>query len=498
MKVKVKEKLSRVLSVLLVINMILAGVIATDTYYSLDSDKAYAAGGISTAMGTNAYYGGVVGGATLTVGSTYTFDGCEWRAAEAKDGGYVLVMTKGNTAKGVMGGYWPGYIKNNNSYYTSNMEGVDISSYYAGLAAVYNDIKATENTSATYGKGFYLVPYSKVSGQSGQYWDALKTAAGNYSSFGASNYCAWTGTYCGDNSACFVNSDGYASYNYQNNSFVVPAAFNLNPSKVRLSGTDLTVATFTPSTGISATQSTQSVEEGATVDLSQVISGVSYVGGDNNGKSAQYTVQVSDGSVSGTKWTAPTGINANTSVTLTITSVNGATFTTTKSVTVTPRKGASITVAKSGSFPDKIASKESIDLAPYLTVTGYDSASQSDGTITSYSMTCDNGTFEGTTYTAGTVDTERNITITVHPTGTLGSVDYSAFTATFEITVKPDTTGWTNRDGNLDEKGFYTYEDKETNITWKYKYNKTGNISYLYTEDNIENIISDGHVLLVP
>ena len=498
MKVKVKEKLSRVLSVLLVINMILAGVIATDTYYSLDSDKAYAAGGISTAMGTNAYYGGVVGGATLAVGSTYTFDGCEWRAAEAKDGGYVLVMTKGNTAKGVMGGYWPGYIKNNNSYYTSNMEGVDISSYYAGLAAVYNDIKATENTSATYGKGFYLVPYSKVSGQSGQYWDALKTAAGNYSSFGASGSYASTGTYSGDYYAWVVVSYGGTSGGDQNCSCVVPAAFNLNPSKVRLSGTDLTVATFTPSTGISATQSTQSVEEGATVDLSQVISGVSYVGGDNNGKSAQYTVQVSDGSVSGTKWTAPTGINANTSVTLTITSVNGATFTTTKSVTVTPRKGASITVAKSGSFPDKIASKESIDLAPYLTVTGYDSASQSDGTITSYSMTCDNGTFEGTTYTAGTVDTERNITITVHPTGALGSVDYSAFTATFEITVKPDTTGWTNRDGNLDEKGFYTYEDKETNITWKYKYNKTGNISYLYTEDNIENIISDGHVLLVP
>ena len=498
MKVKVKEKLSRVLSILLVINMILAGVIATDTYYSLDSDKAYAAGGISSTMGTNAYNGGVVGGATLSVGSTYTFDGCEWRVAEAKDGGYVLVMTKGNTAKGVMGGYWPGYIKNNNNYYTSNVEWEDISSYYAGLKIVYNDIKATENASASNGKGLYLVPYNKVSSQSGQYWEAFKTAADNCSSFGASSSGAWTGTCNGHNYAYGVNSGGGVYSYYQSNSFVVPAAFNLNPSKVRLKGTDLTVATFSPSTGISANQSTQSVEEGSTVDLSQVISAVSYVGGDNNGKSAQYTVQVSDGSVSGTKWTVPTGINTNTSVTLTITSVNGATFTTTKEVTVTPRRGASITVAKSGSFPDKIASKESIDLAPYLTVTGYDLASQSDGTITSYSMTCDNGTFEGTTYTAGTVDTERNITITVLPTGTLGSVDYSAFTATFEITVKPDTTGWTNRDGNLDEKGFYTYEDKETNITWKYKYNKTGNISYLYTEDNIENIISDGHVLLVP
>ena len=498
MKVKVKEKLSRVLSILLVINMILAGVIATDTYYSLDSDKAYAAGGISSTMGTNAYNGGVVGGATLSVGSTYTFDGCEWRVAEAKDGGYVLVMTKGNPAKGVMGGYWAGYIKNNNNYYIGNVEWEDISSYYAGLKIVYDDIKAAENASASNGKGLYLVPYNKVSSQSGQYWEAFKTAAGNYSSFGASYSYAWTGTYGGYNGAYGVSSNGSVNGSNQSNSFVVPAAFNLNPSKVRLKGTDLTVATFSPSTGISANQSTQSVEEGSTVDLSQVISAVSYVGGDNNGKSAQYTVQVSDGSVSGTKWTVPTGINTNTSVTLTITSVNGATFTTTKEVTVTPRRGASITVAKSGSFPDKIASKESIDLAPYLTVTGYDLASQSDGTITSYSMTCDNGTFEGTTYTAGTVDTERNITITVLPTGTLGSVDYSAFTATFEITVKPDTTGWTNRDGNLDEKGFYTYEDKETNITWKYKYNKTGNISYLYTEDNIENIISDGHVLLVP
>ena len=206
---KIKHLGTSLLSLVLAFSMVFSALMLPDIIHINDTKEASAAGGISSTMGTNAYNGEVVGGATLTVGATYTFDGCEWRVAEAKDGGYVLVMTKGNPAKGVMSGHWAGYIKNNNNYYGSNVVGIDISSYYAGLKAVYDDIKATENTSASNGKGLYLVPYNKVSSQSGQYWEAFKTAAGNYSSFSASNNYAWTGTYNGNsNNAWIVNSNG--------------------------------------------------------------------------------------------------------------------------------------------------------------------------------------------------------------------------------------------------------------------------------------------------
>lgn len=79
-----------------------------------------------------------------------------------------------------------------------------------------------------------------------------------------------------------------------------------------------------------------------------------------------------------------------------------------------------------------------------------------------------------------------------------GSVDYSGVSTTFDITVKPDTTGWTERDEQTDELGFHTFEDETTDIIWKFRYNDEGNINYLYTESDVDKIISEGHVLLVP
>lgn len=513
MKKKMKAKLSKALSLLLVVNMVLSLVIATDVFYNKDN-KAFAA--ISSEMGTGSYNTGISGGATLTEGKTYTFGGKSWIAAEVGTEYAVLQST------GLTGGAWPGYamsgtltnaagstitLTGKNTYYTGNIDGYDISNYNSDTQSLYSSIKAAEYTAATYGKGLYLVSNSKAgttssgSQGSGYYWSALKSAATSYSSFGAGNGCAWLGTVNGSYGAWCVNQNRNVYYgNSQGVSYVVAPAFNLDLSKVRLSsGTTLEIATFQDSTGIEATQSITSVEEGSTTDLASIITAVKYVGGDNAGKSASYKISTSDGNINGTKWTAPTGINTNKSVELTITEqTSGKKFYTKKTVTVTPKAAKSITVEQKQSFPDSMKSGESVDLASNIIVTGYDQNSESDGVLGAYTLSSDDGTFDGTVFTAGKVTTTKDVVINVTGNGALGSVSYVGKTATFKIKVKPDTTGWTDRDEDVDAKGFHTYVDDSTEITWKYKYDDNGNINYLYTESNVAQIISDGNVLLIP
>ena len=502
MKAKLKTRISRVLSLLLAVNLVLSLVITADFLYPGSGDKAYAASE-SSVMGTDSYSTGIAGGCTLTAGKTYKFGGYEWVCAETSGNLAVLQST------GVTSGYWPGYTMSkfgNNSYYASSIDGQDISDYDQKTKDLYAAIKAAEYTSASYGKGLFLVSNAKCnqtsSGNqgSGNYWAAHKTAAGKYSSFGASYSYSWLGTVGDSSSAWVVYSDGNVYVNsYQYNSCVVAPAFNLDQSKARLSGDELTVATFSDSTEINATQSISSITEGQSVDLSQIITGVTYVGGDNNGKSAGYKISANAGSISGTTWTAPTGINTDQTVTLTITST-GKTFTTAKTVTVTPRAAGSISVEKKSDFPEAVTVGDSVDLSKYITVTGLDSGSEKDGEITSYSLSSDIGSCSGTTFTPGKVTTTKTATITVIPSGNVGSVNYTSKTASITIKVKPDTTGWTDRDElePADNKGFHTYEDKNTGITWKYKYNDNGDILYLFTEDDVASIISSGHVLLVP
>ena len=517
-KAKIKKHLSKILSLTLVTCLLLTLIVAADVFYP---DMAYAAE--TDAIGTNNYTTGVTGGATLTAGTTYNFGGYSWVAAEVNSNYAVLQST------GVTSGAWPGYVMtgptspssgswgNANTAYAGNIDGLNISGYNSTMSTLYNNIKAAEYTSASYGKGLFLVSNSKAgqttSGQqgSGNYWSALKTAAGRYSSLGATYASAWLGTVSGSVSAWYVNSNGnvYGNYNYsQSFSFVVAPAFNLDLSKVRKdSSNNLTIATFSPSTGINATQSITSVTEGETVDLRSVITGVTYSNGDNQGKTASYKIAVDSGTVSGTNWTAPTGINKPTTITLRIIEQgSGSNLSTTKTITVNPREAGSVGVEKLSSFPEYIVAGESVDLSSYIDVTAFDSGNQSDGTISGYTLSLDGdyGTIDGTTYTPSGISSTRTITIKVTPTefpvlnSSTSTVDYSGIYGTFTIVVKPSTTGWTERDEATDSQGFHTYYDLDTEITWKYRYNDNGLIRYLYTEDDVSSIISDGHVLLVP
>ncbi|MGN0415954.1 MAG: hypothetical protein ACI4FX_10765 [Agathobacter sp.] len=221
----------------------------TDTYS--DTDLTLAAGELQSGKWKGTlpveirYEAPAAEAVTLTEGETYTLGGYSWVAAENKNGYTVLQST------GVTAGYWPGYTMakwGNGSSYGSNIDGQDISGYDDKTTDLYNSIKSAEYAGADYGTGLYLVSNAMAgtttygSQGSGNYWAALKTAAENYSSFGDSYSNSWLGTVGGSDYAWFVDSDGNVYYDvYQNNSFVVAPAFNLDTSKVTLEGNAITV-----------------------------------------------------------------------------------------------------------------------------------------------------------------------------------------------------------------------------------------------------------------
>lgn len=509
------------LSLTLAFSMVFSALMLPDIMHINDTKEASATT-VSSVMGTDDY----TDGATLTEGTTYTFGGYNWVCAETSGNLAVLQST------GVTGGSWPGFamsgtltnaagstitLTGRDTEYTGNIDGYDISNYNSTTQSLYNSIKAAEYTSATYGKGLYLVSNSKAgittSGSnqsSGYYWEALKSAAASSSSLGAEGF-AWTGTHYthyGSNNAYFVGSDGgvYGDRG-QYSSFVLAPAFNLDTSKVKLSETTITI--FQDPTGIEATQSITSVEEGATTDLASIITAVKYVGGSNAGKSASYTVSCDRGSINGTAYTAPNDVKSGSEkVNFTITSTRNTSWETTVSCNLTPQAAGKIEVTKKGNYPDSITTGDQIDFADYITVTAKDAADNVDGEITTYDVTCEGLSGSGHVMTADTVTDDTTYPITITARQTLGTTSYDGKVygdvedeetyGKVQIKIKPSTSGYTDRDGLEDDKGFHKYEDLSTGITWNYKYDDSGNIRFLYTTDNVEKIISKGKVLLVP
>lgn len=180
------------------------------------------------------------------LGKTYKFAGYNWTACELINNGKTLVIQ----SHGVTCGTWPGFkmLKfggKANGMYGLDIAGEDISAYDNKMKELYDDIKEVEDTSATYGKGLYLVSKEKAGfarwGQpgSGNCWQALKKAAENVSQFGFPNYNVWLSTVFCSNYTWFINSDGNFYGSYQNNDFAIAPAFNLDLSKVEIAGDEI-------------------------------------------------------------------------------------------------------------------------------------------------------------------------------------------------------------------------------------------------------------------
>ena len=175
----------------------------------------------------------------VELGKTYQFAGYKWTACELINKGKTLVIQ----SHGVTHGKWPGFKMEkfgNGNYYADSIDGQDISAYDNKMQALYDAIEDVEDTSASYGKGLYLISEEKVGFTewghpgSGNYWQALEAAAGNACSFGSPDNYAWLGTVYGSGGAWYVNSNGGVSYNDQSDDYVVAPVFNLDLSKVEI------------------------------------------------------------------------------------------------------------------------------------------------------------------------------------------------------------------------------------------------------------------------
>lgn len=178
----------------------------------------------------------------LEPGKTYKFAGYSWTACEVNNDRHVAVIQ----SRGVTHGAWPGFkMTEFDSKYS--IDGYDISAYDVKTKKLYNAIKDVEDKSASYGKGLYLVSKEKAGYTewcepgSDDYWQALKKAAGNASSFGCPNNYAWLGTVYGSDYAWCVGSSGNV-YDYsQNSDCVVAPAYNLDLSKVEVVGDEIII-----------------------------------------------------------------------------------------------------------------------------------------------------------------------------------------------------------------------------------------------------------------
>ena len=186
------------------------------------------------------------GNSVVELGKTYQFASYKWTACELINKGKTLVIQ----SHGVTHGKWPGFKMEkfgNGNYYADSIDGQDISGYDDKMQSLYDAIKDVEDTSASYGKGLFLISKEKAGftewgkSGSGNYWQALKKAAENARSFGVASDYAWLGTVNGYY-AWYVNSDGnvYDSSN-QDGDFVVAPAFNLDLSKVEIVGDEIII-----------------------------------------------------------------------------------------------------------------------------------------------------------------------------------------------------------------------------------------------------------------
>lgn len=184
--------------------------------------------------------------ATLKPGKTYKFAGYSWTACEVNNDRHVAVIQ----SHGITHGMWPGFVIpkfGNGNYYGRSIDGQDISDYDEKMSALYNAIKDVEDKSASYGKGLYLVSKEKAGFTewcepgSGDYWQALKKAARNASSFGCPSYCAWLGAVGGSDGAWYVSSNGNVYNYYQDSDCVVAPAYNLDLSKVEVVGDEIII-----------------------------------------------------------------------------------------------------------------------------------------------------------------------------------------------------------------------------------------------------------------
>ena len=201
---KALGKLKTFLAVTLSCSMVLGVVAVADALYPTKDNEAKAAT-TSSVLGAST----AVGLTKISVGDTIQFPGVtgvNGQTATAKacktndDGSIEMVFENVGTH-----GTWPGQ-------------------NYSAAASSWGT--TTQNFHSTYSDAvsgnYYLLPTSNPNDNEKE---ALKTAAGIYSSFGAGNNNAWLGTPNDSGNAYNVNSNGNVNNNNTSNDYVLAPAF---------------------------------------------------------------------------------------------------------------------------------------------------------------------------------------------------------------------------------------------------------------------------------
>lgn len=190
--------------------------------------------------------------------------------------------------------------------------------------------------------------------------------------------------------------------------------------------------------------------------------------------------------------TTPSGKSITTYTTDYVSEMNVATFTL-DSLSANVNDGAALTEETSYTVDD---------IANMITVT---SASQGElvfGSSYTIKSVYGDATVDGTTITTGDNGSKNakelvfevaylDESMTVVPSTTV------TFTVNSSSSVSDDTYQG-DQASDKDENGFYTWKDKTTNITWKYKTNDAGNITYLYTVNDPSPLIDAAGTLNLP
>lgn len=189
----------------------------------------------------------------------------------------------------------------------------------------------------------------------------------------------------------------------------------------------------------------------------------------------------------------PSGKSITTYTTDYVSAMNVATFTL-DSLTATVNEGASL---------KEETTYTAEEIANLITVTSAASGELEFGTAyTIKSVVNGDATVEGSSITTGDNGSKNAKEITfeiAYVDGNMNIVPSTTVTLTVNSSDSvADDTYQGDQESEADENGFYTWKDETSNITWKYKTNDVGEVTYLYTSEDPSPLIDAAGTLNIP
>lgn len=180
----------------------------------------------------------------LVLGNYYIFGGKEWLAYK-KEGNCVSLQC----AENIGALPWLGYVMpqyGNGHTYTHDIDGQDISSYNSQLSNLYNSIKSAEYKNASYGSGLYLNSQTAFNFDIGYKYSSFTRKLEQIDTTYRNG--AWTGTcimvapYYNEACSVIVIGGNFGNGQIQQSRYaLVMPAFNVDTTKIRLSGSTIYV-----------------------------------------------------------------------------------------------------------------------------------------------------------------------------------------------------------------------------------------------------------------